>query len=130
MTFENKEKQALMNARYEGGASLSNIYVALGSATSGTELANANGYNPGARPAIPRSGYSVSSSGVLTITAGQTLYTATTGNAVRARSLRLSAAASGDADWIHDAWISLGASPPNAPGNGQALQTGTITLSA
>ena len=119
MAFDNKEKVALMNARYKSAGNLANVYVALGIGT--TELSGKN-YSRGT---IPASDITVhGTTGVVTIPANKTIYTTNANDAQDSTHMRLYSTSGGNdpiTDWVSHNDIA-------APANGQPVVTGTITL--
>ena len=116
MPFTTSEKVRLMNPY-----AAMTIYVALGIGT--TELSG-HGYSRGASAATNNSVNQTN--GVLTIAAGQTIYTPDDNNAQDSTHFRLSRHATATNQWITE-WQAH--NDIAAPVQGQPVQTGTITLS-
>jgi len=121
MAFTLKQKKRLVDGT---GLTENDLYVALGTGTPGrpTELTG-HGYSRGR---ILAAQIKSNASGVVSIPAGQTIYTANDGSAQTSTIFRLYRSAAGGesdavAEWIKHSVIA-------APLKGQAVQTGTITI--
>ena len=126
--FSAAEKTRLMQSGYKQRAQNNDVDLYIGLGIGTTELTTANGYDRAARARIPASEISVDpSTGVLTIAAGQTIYTANSDSAQDSTHIRLFRTADGG-----DAEAVTGWEGPHnniaAPVNGQAVQTGVITI--
>lgn len=122
MTFTNAEKRRLVDG---DGLTDRSLFIALGTGAPGsaTELTLANGYSRGESPAASNTS---DANGVVTIAAGQTIYTASGNGAQDSTVMRISRAATGADDWVTDDWVSH--NNIAAPVNGQSVVTGTITI--
>ena len=123
MSFNNGEKARIMNAAYKTDGAVDNLYIALGSDDS-TELLAANGYSRGVVPASERT---IANNGTMTITAGLEIYTASGAGAEVATHMRISRGRTSNSQWL-GGWMPLTGGALAAPADGQAVETGVITI--
>ena len=117
MPFTTPEKKRLVDG---SGLTENSLYVALGIA--GVELSG-NNYSRGHSPAANNTS---DNNGVVTIAAGQEIYTPNTNSAQDSTQMRIyRTLAGGDSDAVTD-WVDHNDIP--APVNGQRVNTGTITI--
>ena len=116
MAFTTSEKVRLMEHLADR-----TLYIALG---IGTTEVTGSGYARGASPA--ENNTVDTSTGVLTIAAGQVVYTANDDSAQDSTHFRVyRSSGGGESDAVTD-WTSH--NDIEAPGNGRAVETGTITI--
>ena len=115
MAFPTAEKKRLVDG---DGLTDRSLFVRLGIGT--TELVG-NGYGAGESPAASNTS---DASGVVTIASGQTIWTPNTGTAQDSTHMRIARSAAG-VDWVTE-WQPHNDIDP--PANGQAVQTGAVTI--
>ena len=115
MTFPNAEKKRLVDG---DGLTDRALYIALGIGT--TELTG-HGYSRGSSAAAMNTS---DANGVVTIAAGQEIYTPNDASAQDSTHMRIARSAAG-VDWVTD-WVAH--NDIDAPANSQAVNTGTVTI--
>ena len=115
MTFPAAEKKRLVDG---DGLTDRALYVALGIGT--TELTG-HGYSRGASV---QANNTSDAAGVVTIASGQEIYTPNDGSAQDSTHMRIARSLAG-VDWVTD-WVAH--NNIDAPANGQAVNTGTVTI--
>ena len=115
MAFPDAELKRLVDGN---GLTDRALFVRLGIGT--TELTG-HGYSAGESPTASNSS---DASGVVTIASGQTIYTPNDGSAQDSTHMRIARSAAG-VDWVTE-WVAH--NDIDAPANGQAVQTGAITI--
>ena len=115
MAFPDAEKKRLVDGN---GLTDRSLFVALG---IGTTENTGHGYTRGESTTANNSS---DTAGVVTLASGQEIYTPTDGTAQDSTHMRIARSVSGT-DWVTE-WVAH--NNIDAPANGQAVNTGTITI--